>query len=203
MRILIDIGHPAHVHFFRNAIQHWTSNGNEVRITIRDKDITRQLLDEYELDYVCLSRASVGTLRMGGELIARNLRLWRIARVWRPDVMMGIAGVSVAQIGKLLGVPSVVFTDTESAILINKLLFPFATRVCTPDCYLHDIGPKQIRYRGYHELAYLHPNYFIPDQTVLEDLGVEPGEPYSIIRFVDWKATHDRGRRGVSVDNKR
>lgn len=202
MRILVDIGHPAHVHFFRNAIQHWTSNRDDVCITIRDKDITRQLLDEYGLDYVCLSRASAGVLPMGGELIARNLRLRRLVKRWRPDVMMGIAGVSVAQVGRLLGIPSVVFTDTESATLINKLLFPFATRICTPECYLRDVGRKQIRYKGFHELAYLHPDYFQADQSVLGELRVELGEPYSIVRFVGWKATHDRGLHGISVDDK-
>ena len=45
-RVLVDITHPAHVHFFRNAIDLWKDQGWQVLITARDKDICLQLLDE-------------------------------------------------------------------------------------------------------------------------------------------------------------
>ena len=37
MKLLVDMGHPAHVHFFRHAIRELESRGHEVRITARDK----------------------------------------------------------------------------------------------------------------------------------------------------------------------
>ncbi len=43
MRILIEITHPAHVHFFRNAIDIWKSQGHEVAVTARDKEIVLEL----------------------------------------------------------------------------------------------------------------------------------------------------------------
>jgi len=38
MRILIDILHPAHVHFFRNFYEVMTDRGHELCIKARDKE---------------------------------------------------------------------------------------------------------------------------------------------------------------------
>ena len=46
MRILIDIGHPAHVHMFRNFAHIMESKGNEVIFTLRDKDCEIYLLEK-------------------------------------------------------------------------------------------------------------------------------------------------------------
>ena len=59
------------------------------------------------------------------------------------------------------------------------------------------MGPKQILYNGYHELAYLHPNYFTPNPNVLAELGLAEGDPFIIVRFVSWQASHDVGQRGI------
>ena len=47
MRIFIDIGHPAHVHYFRYIINKLKMDGNDIFITARNKDVTHQLLNNY------------------------------------------------------------------------------------------------------------------------------------------------------------
>ncbi|MDD1696935.1 MAG: DUF354 domain-containing protein, partial [Methanoregula sp.] len=37
--MLIDIGHPAHVHFFKYLIRNMEKNGHVVKITARDKEV--------------------------------------------------------------------------------------------------------------------------------------------------------------------
>ena len=96
-----------------------------------------------------------------------------------------------------------VFSDTEHASLHHKLTVPFATKIFTPECYRIDLGEKHIRFNGYMELAYLHPNYFSPDKGILTVLGVNENEKYVIVRFVSWGAAHDFGHTGMSLDNKR
>ena len=44
MNILIDIIHPAHVHFFRHAISEFEKRGHKVAVTARQKDVTIELL---------------------------------------------------------------------------------------------------------------------------------------------------------------
>jgi len=65
-----------------------------------------------------------------------------------------------------------------------------------------DLGPRQIRYNGYHEIAYLHPEFFTPDPSIRSWLGVQPDEQYAIIRFISWNATHDVGHKGMSAEDK-
>jgi uncharacterized protein len=196
MRILIEITHPAHVHFFRNPIRHLSSEGHEIRITSRDKDCTLDLLDRHGIEHRCLSRQKSGA-GMLKELIARNRALIKEARAFRPDVIAGLGGICAAQVGRLLRIPSVVFYDTETAHLQNALTYPFASRVVVPECYrAWTPARKTVRYRGYHELSYLHPNYFQPDSEIAVRSGLDPERDNFLIRLVSWKANHDVGRKG-------
>ena len=52
------------------------------------------------------------------------------------------------------------------------------------------------------ELAYLHPKYFKPNNNAHKILGIKEGEPYVIIRFVNWLANHDLGHSGISMKSK-
>ena len=78
MRILIDICHPAHVHFFKYAIYHWRDQGYEVLLTARDKDVTLRLLDHYGLDYHVLTSAGHGKYGLVSEFIKH---VWKLIRV--------------------------------------------------------------------------------------------------------------------------
>jgi predicted glycosyltransferase len=65
-----------------------------------------------------------------------------------------------------------------------------------------DFGEKHVRFRGYKELAYLHPNYFKPDETVYDELGLARGDRYVILRFNALNAIHDGGVHGFTVSDK-
>ena len=83
------------------------------------------------------------------------------------------------------------------------LTYPFSTHVFTPTGFSKDLGRKHIRYDGFHEIAYLHPKYFEADASVLNYMGVKEGERYAIMRFVSWSASHDFGRGGFILDDKK
>lgn len=203
MKVLVDIGHPAHVHFFKNAIWMLELKGHVVQITARDKEVAFDLLDAYGFKYHNLGKNRKGLANKAIGMLKIDIELYKIAKKFNPDVLMGIHNPYVAHISKLLRKPSLIFTDTEHAKLANKLTFPFATTICTPSCFNGDLGPKQIRYNGYHELAYLHPNYFTPDPSVLDELGLKEGERFIVMRFVAWGASHDTGHKGISVEMRR
>jgi predicted glycosyltransferase len=202
MRILIDILHPAHVHFFRHFHAEMASRGHDLFVTARDKDRSVELLREFGLSYEQISAQH----QRGGlpvEMIQRTGRLLNVIRRFRPDVLTGIMGPSIAVAGRLRRVPAVVFYDTEFAVQTNRLVYPLAYSVCTPDCYQGRVRGRHVQYPGYHELAYLHPNRFQPDPRRLSAFGVSPGEPYSLVRFVSWRAVHDRHERGLTAQQKR
>lgn len=202
MRVLIDILHPAHVHFFRNFHAEMQARGHEVYFTARDKDRSVELLRAFGLPHEQISRQMSGA-GLAIEMAKRTPRLIRVMRSFKPDVLTGIMGPSIAVAGALRRVPAVVFYDTEFAVQTNRIVYPLAHSVCTPDCYQGKVNGRHLRYAGYHELAYLHPSRFQPDAAVLAGFGLSPGEPYSIVRFVSWQAVHDRRERGLSAKQKR
>ena len=56
MNILFDIEHPAHVHYFKNVISILKGKGHNIIITAVDKDITFQLLKQYDLKFISLGK---------------------------------------------------------------------------------------------------------------------------------------------------
>jgi hypothetical protein len=174
-----------------------------VHVTARAKDRSLELLDRYGLPYEHISDQRSGAVGMTTEMAARTGKLLGIMREFRPDVMTGIMGPSIAIAGALRRVPAVVFYDTEFARQTNWFVYPLAHSVCTPDCYQGKVRGTHVEYAGYHELAYLHPNRFIPDPARLRAFGLDPDERYSLVRFVSWQAVHDRNEKGLTADQKR
>lgn len=202
MRILIDITHPAHVHFFKNAALIWKKHGHDVRFVARDKEITLRLLEGLNIQYTKLSHIRKGLLGLTIELIEHDFHLIQFVKRFKPDIMLNIGGTFIVHVGKLLGIKTCVFTDTEHAKLSNAITFPFATWICTPTCFDGDLGDKHIKYDGYQELAYLHPNYFQPNPTILNKLEIKTEERYFLLRFISWGASHDIGKQGIVTENK-
>ncbi len=202
MKILLDILHPAHVHFFRNAIGLLESQGHKVSVTARDKDLTVKLLELYGIPHICISKEASSRTGLISELFSRNYRLAVLIRKEKPDVMASIGGISTAQVGFLTRTRNLIFYDTENATISNIMSYPLASEVITPECYNKNVLGRHITYPGYHELAYLQPLRFTPDQEILRGHGVNPEEPYSVVRFVSWKALHDVKAKGFNLEDK-
>ena len=202
MKIFIDIGHPAHVHLFKNFVKEMENRQHKIFVSARDKECSLNLLNYYKIKYVNRGTGSVALIGKGINLIKIDLFLYKLARKFKPDILIGVNNPYIAHIAWLLRKPSYIFNDTEHARLSNIITYPFATKIITPSCYKENLEKKQIRYHGYHELAYLHPNYFKPDPHVLKKLGLKKGETFIILRFIAWQASHDIGHKGITLENK-
>ena len=200
MRILVEILHPAHVHFFRPAIAFWRERGDRVLVLGREKECANALLEAYDIPYRNISKIGSRKISLAAELAVRAGRMWRSGRRFQPDVLTGIMGATVAPVGRLIRKPAVVFYDTENATLTNRFVYPLAHSVCTPDCYRGRVRGRHLTYPGYHELAYLHPDRFTPDPDVPRRLGTDPERPFFVVRLVSWQASHDVGESGLSPD---
>lgn len=196
MRVLIDITHPAHVHFFRPAIAMLKSSFHDVLITTRDKDITHALLEHYRIPYNCISKEShPRTL----ELAKRDWKLYGIVRAWKPDVLASVGGVSTAWVGWITRKRNVVFYDTEYATVQNLISYPFASEVVVPESYEGWLPKHHSKYKGHQELAYLDPKYFTPDINIVKSYGIDPHKPFFIVRFVSDNAIHDKGIKKLTL----
>jgi predicted glycosyltransferase len=203
MNILFEIGHPAHVHFFKNVIWNLKKKGHEVLITAKKKEVALDLLDSYGLKYEVMGSNYKGILKKSYGLIKMDYKLLKVARMFKPDLLVGRGSPYLAHLSFLTHKPYIAFVDTEHARLIKLLSHPFASTICVPSCYRGDIDPKkEVRFNGYKELAYLHPNYFTPDPSVLEDVGLSEDDKFIILRFVAWNASHDVGHSSIGNETK-
>jgi len=202
LNILFSISHPAHVHFFRHAISILRSNQHKVVVVARDKDITLELLNNYGIKHEVLTKKKAGISGFITEFFAYQYLLSKILRANKIDLVLSIGAALNAHVCFIMGIPCYQFCDTEAQWRQNNITYPFVTKLFTPSYYIGNNGSKHIRYEGYHELAYLHPNSFKPDKTVLNDLGIVQGEKFVVLRFVSWQATHDIGQTGLTLEMK-
>lgn len=198
MRVLIDMAHPGHVHFFRYAIEELKSRGHEVLVTAQPKEITLDLLRGFGIPHEVVASPALPPLLRPLKVAGRDLALVRLGRRFRADAVTAIGGVWAAHAAFVLRKPMVVWDDTEHHKWGHRATWPFASAIYTPDCYTLPTVPKQVRYAGTHDLAYLHPKYFSPSPQVVRDVGLDPEKPYCIVRLVSWQAVHDVGQHGLS-----
>jgi predicted glycosyltransferase len=125
----------------------------------------------------------------------------RLARQFGPDVLVARTGISAGAVGRLLRVPSVIFDDTEFAWLQRRLSVPLATVVCTGMGYGARFPGKQLTFNAPPHLMYTHPSRFHPDRDRLGRHGLDPEEPYFVLRVKAWRALHDSGVRGPSDED--
>lgn len=204
MKVLFDVVHPAHVHFFKHVIRTLEARGHQTRVVAREKDVTTGLLDRLGIPYEVVGRSGKKNyVAQAAELLTRDAALMRIARDFKPDAI-ATRNPAGAQAGRFLGIPSVFDTDNgRSAGIHFWSAAPFAHIITTPRCLDEDYGRRHVKYPGYKQSAYLHPHHFTPDPQVRAELGVAPGERFFIVRIVANVASHDGGESGISADANR
>lgn len=201
-KILFDINHPAHVHFFKNAMSELKKKEHKVYITSTTKEVSELLMNEYGIEYINIGHYRSGLAKKSIDFIIVAFRFISVVRKIKPDYILSVS--SARPFGSVFTkAKTYIFTDTEHASEQIALFKPFATKIFTPACFTKNLGKKQVRYNAYHELAYLHPNRFKPNPEVLSEIGLSENDKFFILRFVSWDATHDIGHKGISLENKR
>jgi predicted glycosyltransferase len=99
---------------------------------------------------------------------------------------------------------SIIFDDDDDEVqpMFVKFAHPFCDSLLSPDAIPSRKNKKTIFYSGYHDLAYLHPNWFTPDKSVLSRAGIAENTSYFILRFTAFKAHHDTGEAGLTIEQK-
>lgn len=202
-KILFYLGHPAHYHFFSRVFL--SLKPDKYIIVIKTKDVLEQLLRENNLPYINIDAEAIGAgrsfLRMLTDLLKRSYQIGKLARKHRATLLAASA-VEVAVISKLFRIPSYVFfeDDFEKIKPFAKIAGPLANHLVCPDCCsAWKWNHKKIGYAGYHELAYLHPDHFTPDENIAYRV-LEKGKKNFLLRFSQLGAYHDKGINGLTDD---
>ena len=203
MNILFDINHPAHVHLLRNAYFLLTEKGHQVTVVVKEIPSAMRLLDLYGIPYLNIGKKDDALMKKGLDQLAYDRRLLKMVREHHIDLGVG-SSINIAHVSRLCKMKSIILDDDDDEVepLFVKFGHPFADTILSP-VDTPRRSKKTVYVNAYHELAYLHPNRFTPDPSVLADAGVEDGEPYFIMRFNAFKAHHDVGVVGLTIENKR
>lgn len=196
---LFYLGHPAHYHNVSVIIELLAKNGYSIVLVARSKDVLFDLLEglPYKIIYL-RPRKGQGKISLITTVLKREFILFRLAKKYKAVMLIG-TDIVITHIGNILGIPSVILNedDAKEVPFLAKFGFKYATAVFSPNCC--DLSPynnKKVGYEGYHELAYLHPNYFTPDKRKVKELFNET-KRYFILRFAKLTAHHDEGKKGI------
>lgn len=203
MNILIDINHPAHVHLLRNVYKMLVEKGHKVIVVVKEIPSAMKLLDLYGIPYINIGKKDDAIGKKGLDQLVYDRRLLRIVHEYHIDIGVG-SSINIPHVSKLSRMKSIVLDDDDDEVepLFVKFGHPFADVILSPIDTLRK-SKKTIYVNAYHELSYLHPNRFSPDPIVLKDAGVKEGEMYFLLRFNAFKAHHDVGVVGLTIENKR
>jgi predicted glycosyltransferase len=171
---------------------------------IKSDPVSEKLAEFYDLPMVEMGRKGKGLFQ---KYLFQLRFLWksvRLARSVKADLGLGVS-MNLPMVSRFCKMHSITLDDDDTDV--TPVFAKYANKahvVLTPEALAHEQrGPNHIAYPGYHELAYLHPNRFKPDLSVLKLLGLKPDEPWFVLRFNAFKAHHDIGEGGMSYDQKK
>ena len=202
MKILIDIGHPGHVHLFKHFAHEMNKKGHSILFTVRDKEFEVKLLENEGFNFINFGNHYKSKFGKIIGLFKFTLKSILISFKFKPDVFLSHGSVYNALASFVYRKPNIAFEDTGNIEQV-RLYKPFTKTILTSTSFKERYGKKQLFYKGYHELAYLHPNWFVPSDSIFQKLGLKKNEPFFLLRFISWNATHDVGQKGLTHDQKR
>jgi uncharacterized protein len=187
MKVWIDLANSPHVQIYEPIVQRLSSEGKDVWLTARPHAQTVELARRRWTDVLVVGGGSPkGIGPKGRAIVKRAAALRRLAARERPDVALSHGSYAQIVAARAAGVPPVTMMDYDHQPA-NHLSFRLARRVVVPQFFperaLRRFGApdrKVIRFPGFKEELYL--DGFRPDETVLDDLGLNKAEVLAVFR---------------------
>lgn len=203
MKILVDIGHPAHVHLLKYAAAELKRNGHKLFFTVREIPVAKRLMEIYAMPYIDLGNKKDSLTGKLKTVLEQDYKIFKIVRENKIDIGLS-SGIVIPHVSIFSSMKAFTFDDDDDNAepLVVKYAHPYSDVVFTPNAIQRKTD-RTLYYAGTHELAYLHPKRFIPNHDVIERVGLKDGETFFIMRFVAFKGHHDVGQHGLSIENKK
>lgn len=202
MRVAFFVNTPGQVHLYKNVIRALIKDGHDIIVLTRNSSSTRFLLDRLNFPYEIYMDGLASRTRKVLTFPLTVMRAYCLLKDRKPDIVVGM-GICSATVSKLLHADNIVFNDTERIPFQLPIMRLLSDVVITPSCFTRDLGSRHLRVNSYKELAYLHPDTFVPDEDVRKVLGVARNEDFVLLRFNGLGAVHDLGVEGFTEDEKR
>lgn len=202
-KIAVFLGHPAHFHLYKHVVNTLIKNGYDVTYLIKRKDILEDLVKQTGVPYTVVrdkERAKSSKLSLIFSMLKLDFNVFKSLLKFRPKLL---TGTYCPIFSKLTFIPFISCNEDDAKVVPNFaiLSYPPANSILTPVvCDNGKWNGKSTKYPSYHELAYLHPNHFIADKSIVNAYGINTDKPYFVMRFASLKAHHDDGICGINTE---
>lgn len=182
MNILFDFLHPVDINFFKFTIERLQNEGHQIFLIYRDRGPIEKILKK---EFSTFRIQKIGNHKKGfaKKIIAqfaRDIQLVKYLKKNRIEIGLSF-GPSIGLACKINNIPFLSYADDPEYKLTLYYALIFATKLVMPR--LDNLPSSVIIYRGYKELAYLHPLHYMPNLKDLQIYGLVPGK-YVFIREV-------------------
>lgn len=190
MSVLIDISHPAHVHFYRPVAEALMAERYQVYFVARDKDVAPQLLQATGLPFEVLPRPTrAGHLSSARELVRRSLALRGRIRRWESRIVLtrNPSGVIAA-----VGTAATSIFDTDdgrSAGVHYWTARPFAGIITSSVFDPESHGKNHRRYQALKAQMFVRRDR--SPRSAHGPSTVRRQYPLFVVRFSSHNASHD------------
>ena len=201
MLVLFSINHPSQYHMFKHLARKIIDSGGSVFFFIQDRGMIERLVQADGYEYSFSTSPGLRTMLQGKYSIVlrsfisvtqQELRIFWYNIFHKVDFMLG-CDIAIAHVGFLMRRKAWVFTDDDYVFTRQycHIAYPFAQHIVAPFVAdTHKWTYKKIGYLGTQKSAYLHPDYFVPDEAVLDKYNLRDTR-FFIIRLVSFVALHD------------
>jgi len=206
MNIAILVNTPAQLHFYKNIYYQLVERGHRVFLMVRYYGETKKLLNKLKISSYLYSLRSTSKINKILYSVNDILKLVTFLNNKNIDVVTGF-GIYDPILAKMINAKGITFLDSETSINITnyitqRLTLNMSDIIITPDSFREELGNKQIKVNSYKELAYLHPNYYKPNDHVYDILNLDKNEKYILFRYNILDALHDISVKGFNMTEK-
>ncbi len=196
MRLLFIINTPAQAYTWQHIMEEFRNKGHIIKVLARNYGSTPGILNRLGFACSTFEPMGSGTVRLFGAF--RHFQeCIKLSKDFSPTMIVGF-GIDAAITAARFRKPCILFIDDDPTHLQNSLSAFLSSSVITPYRF-PELGKKQVRIHSYKEFAYLHPRFFTPDISIYDELKLEKGARYAILRFNAFDAVHDIGHHGFTV----
>ncbi len=183
MNILFDINHPVDINFFKNTISNLKEKGCDIIVLFRSRGKLEDIL-RFELKDVTIKRFGNHKKNLISKILyqlIRDFQVYFFLKKNKIDLIVSF-GATSAIAARLAQIPYLAFDDDYEYKIPFYHANWFATKHIYPD-FIPFSSSKSIKFHGFKELAYLHPDYLKISPEALSEYGLEP-EKYVFIREI-------------------
>lgn len=168
---------------------------------VKRKDILEDLVKKSGHKYIVVrhqERSHTSKLQLMWALLCMEANVVKYLLRYKPKLLIGTYAPVISH---LTGIPMIICCEDDASVIprFAKTSYPYATAILTPRyCDGGKWDTKMTKYAGFQKLAYLHPNRFTPQRSIIKDHLRNPKKKFVLMRFAKLQAHHDDNIGGVS-----